>query len=614
MKQFEYSWPIFVNHTPRLQLNTLDFSDLWDEEDLDQDITDDDSFQNNIPPSQNQGHHFIPPAPQLAPSLVPPYPPPPCPQVNPVALGSSRRTLRLHWKELLSLQPLPRVSRFGSQSIWASLEPVHLDTNRLEYLFKNKSGSNKALSTLKGGTQNQQRVSVLGMKRSNIITIALSCLPPPHLLPPAIYSMDSSVLDRDDVQRLQSLVPSEEELKAVKEAKAKAPCCSLALAEQCLLTLSTVTHLSTRLQLWTFALDYDTLEKEIAEPLFHLKLAMEQLATNKTFHCILATVLAVGNCLNGCKARGFELSYLGKLSQVRDTHSRQPLLHHVCVLLLQIYPQSTDLYSDINAVTRASKCDYSQVQSSLSELESRCKASRELLHMLNNEGTKKQAGRGDVVSETCFYHRLPQFLKECNERMKVLRAVHRRVVNRFHAFLLYLGYSRSMVRETSADAFCKSVSDFALEYRSAYHAILQQREQEEREKEEDIIGQKPSSTVKPNPIKSPALDCMEESMLEEVLNTPTSPSFCDLSLPRQRSRTPNPTAGIPAAPSAPLLPTAMNKAIQSHEPEDIESKNFRFVLKKLLKSLQSGSAFHPFRSLRNLHALTVHAMEEFVPS
>lgn len=41
--------------------------------------------------------------------------------------------------------------------------------------------------------------------------------------------------------------------------------------------------------------------QEIAEPLFHLKLAMEQLAANQTFRCILATVLAIGNFLNGCK-------------------------------------------------------------------------------------------------------------------------------------------------------------------------------------------------------------------------------------------------------------------------------------------------------------------------
>lgn len=48
--------------------------------------------------------------------------------------------------------------------------------------------------------QKQSSISVLAVKRSNIITIALSSLPPPRLLPPAIYSMDSSVLDREDIQ------------------------------------------------------------------------------------------------------------------------------------------------------------------------------------------------------------------------------------------------------------------------------------------------------------------------------------------------------------------------------------------------------------------------------
>lgn len=131
------------------------------------------------------------------------------------------------------------------------------------------------------------------MKRSNIITIALSRLPPPRHLPPAIFSMDSSVLDREDIQvqpphfiilvsictvkkshvscavylhfylnqRLQALVPTEDEFCLIKEAKAQNPCSSLAPAEQCLLTLGQIPHLSTRLQLWAFTLDYDSLER-----------------------------------------------------------------------------------------------------------------------------------------------------------------------------------------------------------------------------------------------------------------------------------------------------------------------------------------------------------------
>lgn len=56
-----------------------------------------------------------------------------------------------------------------------------------------------------------------------------------------------------------------------------------------------------------------------------------------------------------------------------------------------------------------------------------------------------------------------------------------------------------MVRETTADAFCKTVSDFALEYRATHHAILQQKEKEreleERERGEERIRKTPTSSA-----------------------------------------------------------------------------------------------------------------------
>lgn len=53
------------------------------------------------------------------------------------------------------------------------------------------------------------------------------------------------------------------------------------------------------------------LTQEIAEPLFDLKVGMEQLARNHTFKCILATLLAMGNFLNGSQVR----------SRVRTSHA-----------------------------------------------------------------------------------------------------------------------------------------------------------------------------------------------------------------------------------------------------------------------------------------------------
>ncbi|XP_026151103.1 FH1/FH2 domain-containing protein 1 [Mastacembelus armatus] len=361
--------------------------------------------------------------------------------------------------------------------------------------------------------------------------------------------MDSSVLDREDVQRLQALIPTEEELCLIKEAKTQNPHSPLAPAELCLLTLGEIPHLISRLQLWAFALDYDSLEREIAEPLHHLKLAMEQLAASQTFKCILATVLAIGNFLNGCKARGFELSYLGKLSQVRDTHSRQPLLHHVCVLLLQLYPQSSDLYSDITAVTKAGKCDYSLVQSNLTQLEALCKASWEQLKVLEKAEEKRKGGKGEKKRggeggddasgpEGSLRHRLPKILKECEDRLKVLRAVHRRVMNRFHSFLLFLGYSRAMVRDTKAEDFCKTISNFSLEYRTTQQAILLKRERERQKNGAESPGPNtPVGRRKRHQTPTQVSEKSEEQCkLEEVLRTPDSTKRLDATLPRNRRR------------------------------------------------------------------------------
>ncbi|KAM8897423.1 FH1/FH2 domain-containing protein 1 isoform 2-T2 [Spinachia spinachia] len=526
----------------RLCLNALDFSDLWDEEDQGE------KDQGAVMTSDPSTPPGSPPAPPPLPPLLMPAPPlPRAPRKGEESVTC--RTLRLHWRELRSLAPLPRMTRFGTRTIWETLEPVRLDTDRLGHLFTSKGSSSSF--NVASGRQRQPLVSVLGMKRSNIITIALGSLPPSRLLPPAIYSMDSSVLDREDVQRLKALIPTEEELRLIKEAKAQNPHSPLAPAELCLLTLGEVPHLTSRLQLWAFALDYDSLEREIAEPLFYLKMAMEQLAASQTFRCILATVLAIGNFLNGCQARGFELSYLGKLSQVRDTHTRQPLLLHVCALLLQLYPQSTDLHSDIAAVSKAGKFDFSMVQSNLTQLEALCKASWEQLRSLDKAEEKRRGGKVDMGrggggndgSEASLRQRLPQTLRECEERLKVLRAVHRRVINRFHSFLLFLGYSRAVVRDTKAEDFCKTISDFSLEYRTTRQAFLLQRDRERRKgAAEGPEAEAPAGRRKRRPtpargvLPSIQQEDEEQCRLEEVLRTAESDPGRDATLPRARRR------------------------------------------------------------------------------
>lgn len=61
------------------------------------------------------------------------------------------------------------------------------------------------------------------------------------------------------------------------------------------------------------------------------------------------------------QAKGFELSYLEKVPEVKDTVHKQSLLHHVCSIVVEKFPDSTDLYSEIGAITRLTKVDFQKL-------------------------------------------------------------------------------------------------------------------------------------------------------------------------------------------------------------------------------------------------------------
>ncbi|XP_013889296.1 FH1/FH2 domain-containing protein 3 [Austrofundulus limnaeus] len=257
------------------------------------------------------------------------------------------------------------------------------------------------------------------------------------------------------------MVPSDEEKLKIQEAQLANPDIPLGSAEQFLLTLASINALTPRLQLWAFKLNYEVLEKEIAEPLFDLKLGMEQLAKNETFRRILATLLAIGNFLNSSNAKGFELSYLEKVVEVKDTVHRQSLLHHTCTSVVNNYPESSDVYSEIAAITRSAKVDFDQLSENLLQLERRCKASWDNLKVVAKHETK-----------AVLKNKMTEFLKDCTQRIIILKVVHRRVINRFHSFLLFLGQPSSSVRDIKVTSFCRIISEFALEYRTTREQVL----------------------------------------------------------------------------------------------------------------------------------------------
>lgn len=112
---------------------------------------------------------------------------------------------------------------------------------------------------------------VLDHKRSNAINIAITKLPPARAIKIAISKMDSTVITREAIEKLMNLLPSLEETNRIQEAQNLNPDLPLGSAEQFLLTLSSISEIAARLKLWSFKLDFENIEKEIAEPLMDLK-------------------------------------------------------------------------------------------------------------------------------------------------------------------------------------------------------------------------------------------------------------------------------------------------------------------------------------------------------
>uniref|UniRef100_A0A8D2P0R5 Formin homology 2 domain containing 1 n=1 Tax=Zosterops lateralis melanops TaxID=1220523 RepID=A0A8D2P0R5_ZOSLA len=599
-KDTELTWERLETIPAQLKIKDLDFTDLGEEEDFD--ILDTGTMTNGSLlhtgiEAMSAGTFMAPPPPPALPGCPPPPPPPPpaLPGYGP-SQAKKKRTVKLFWKELKQLDGTVGPCRFGHGTLWASLQDVEVNAAKLEHLFESRS---KETPASKKAIDGKKVVVVLDPKRSNAINIGLTVLPPIHIIKTAVLNFDEFAVSKEGIEKILTMVPTEEEKQKIQEAQLANPDVPLGSAEQFLLSLSSISDLTARLQLWAFKLDYESLEQEIAEPLFDLKVGMEQLARNHTFKCILATLLAMGNFLNGSQSRGFELGYLEKVSEVKDTVHRQSLLYHLCQMVVEKFPETTDLYSEIASITRSAKVDFEELANSLVQLERRCRASWHNLKVIAKHETKP-------VLKT----KLTEFLKDSTQRIVVLKVVHRRVLNRFHSFLLYLGYPASAARDVKVTSICKLLREFALEYRTCRERVLQQQKKRaahrERSKtrgrlitETEKFSGIAEAVLPPAVVSSSPKEQMEEGHenLKIVLTSPTD-------IPSRRSRASQghgtPTQGSPAQEDVPSSPDDASDEIMDQLVKSVthnanprpcpnkERRRSRGNRKSLRRTLKSG--------------------------
>ncbi|XP_045531252.1 uncharacterized protein LOC123718627 isoform X2 [Pieris brassicae] len=437
------------------QLCDLDFSDLREDSD--------DEAKSVVIKIQNGPP---PPPPNMPPSFEGP-PPPPVYGLNEIkpqnlnesdtsTLKKNKKTLKLFWREIHE-SPAPTMKE--DHFIWDDLPKVEIDTAMWEHLFETRPNDINFMEKIQAEPKENL---ILDNKRSTAINITMKKLPPPQTIKAAILKMDVTVMARESIEKLLTILPTEEEKIKIQEAQYSNPDLPLGSAEQFLLTLTSINELSSRLKLWVFKLDFDNLEKEIAEPLMDLKQGIELLRANRTFKIILSTLREVGSFLNGTPVKGFRLEYLTKVAEVKDTVHKHSLLFHLCEMIKNKFEDTTDLFSELGPVIRASKVDFDVLSNNLLKLEADCKAAWD--HM-------KRVAKHDG---SLYKMKINDFITDAAERIVLLSKIKNLILKRYEKFLLYLGVPQVEIPNNRPTDFLKGIAEFALEYRTTRERLLQQ--------------------------------------------------------------------------------------------------------------------------------------------
>jgi hypothetical protein len=73
--------------------------------------------------------------------------------------------------------------------------------------------------------------------------------------------MDNTVINKEGIEKLLTMLPTEEEKNKILEAQLASPDIQLGSAEFFLLNLSSISEIKARLELWVFKLDFEIVER-----------------------------------------------------------------------------------------------------------------------------------------------------------------------------------------------------------------------------------------------------------------------------------------------------------------------------------------------------------------
>ncbi|XP_032377105.1 formin-like protein 13 [Etheostoma spectabile] len=264
-------------------------------------------------PNQESGSIVVPPPP-----IIPP--PPPLAFKFPMQLGKPC-TKAFHW-DLITSEKI-------AKSFWMqeSTRRIEIDTTRLYEQF-----SVKDLGTFGAPEPTNTQHIMLNRKIAHNFNIFLKSFPvKPGELKDKLFIVDEEDggLSDEHITSLRRYVPTLDDVEMYKSHKG--PVTELHIVDQYMMEMCNIPCLNAQLDLLLILRELPISMNDL-QPLINQKIRMcTQLNNSRSFVSVLEYLLAIGNYLNENarkeKAKGFRLSSLTKLSQLRGRDRKFTLAH-----------------------------------------------------------------------------------------------------------------------------------------------------------------------------------------------------------------------------------------------------------------------------------------------
>ena len=479
-----------------------------------------------------------PDAPPMAPGFGPPPPPGP-PGAPPMAPGApSFSAVPAMPKKNNPKPPVPMKPFHWSTipasdcqaTIWKSHtdDKVHLDVDELQAQFNNNKPKAASAAVdpqaamaaamaggVAGGKSNKKEVvELIDSKRSYQVNIALARFKMTHAaIRDALLAMDDKVLDEDKLSSLQKIVPTAEEIEAVRDYDGKED--DLGLTEQFFRCISSVPNVAVRVDLFLFKLRFDSVVDEIDSQLSVCEKMVQLLRRDEKLAVILEIVLKLGNYLNGGTSKGgaygFKLDTINKLKNTKSGDGQYTLLHYLITLITHSneYKALRATIDELQPLQAAVRIESSTLIADVSKVSAA------------HTKLKQQLQAVPQVAADRFHRIMNDFDSVLSVRAKSLSERLQTLTGEVRETAVWYGEAESVKMEELFNVFATFVNDWHDGERYIEQKKMQaekeakakeEKEKREREKMERNIA----TTLNASPTKQVNKDKLVDSVMEQL--------------------------------------------------------------------------------------------------